>query len=238
MSVDNLDTPFDSDLLFGAGSGGENVKILSYAAEGTPITRADVQAYQSQLLAVRQQANSQIAKPLIGLLSSVDNPLSAQQGASETAPPVQRGFGLSDEGTMSSSTAVAGVDKAEIQSIISQLQFDVEPVHRAWATPQQQMAEQGSFYNYGLNPHLLKEYIEAQIALRIEKSRRTSVTVGNGGVVSGNTENAFMRPPTAPPVHPVDQGWAVNTDQAWGSWDAPPQQSSWQTATTDDPWKV
>ena len=73
MSVDNLEPPFDKDLLFGAGSGGDNVKILSYAPEGIPITRADVQAYQSQLLAVRQQANSQIAKPLIGLLETIEN---------------------------------------------------------------------------------------------------------------------------------------------------------------------
>jgi len=219
MSVDHLAPPFNKDLLFGAGSGGDNVKILSYAAEGIPITRADVQAYQSQLLAVRQQANSQVAKPLIGLLSSVDNPLSGQQGSSnDSGTPVPRAFGLSDEGSaMSTSTAVAGVDKSEIHAIMSQLQFDVEPVHRAWSTPQQQIAEQGSFYNYGLNPHLLQEYMEAQIALRIEKSRRTSVTVG-GGEISGNTENAVMRPV---------------------GWGAPQQSSSWQAPPlADDPWSV
>ena len=170
-----MSVEIDSDLLFGMATGGDQVRILSYAAEGTPITRADVQAYQSQLVSVRQQSNSQIAKPLIGLLSSLDNSAALIQSEALNAVPVNRGFGLSDE--THSARSVAGVDKSEISRIVSQLQFDLEPVHRAWSTQQQQSAAASDFYNYGLNDKLLREYIEAQIALRIEKSRRQGVQV-------------------------------------------------------------
>ena len=206
------DPPFDRDLLFGSGIGSENVRILSFAPEGVPITRTDVQAYQSQLLAVRHQANSQIAKPLIGLLSSVDNPLtSTESGANPSSAPVQRAFGLSDEGAgVVSSRTVAGIDRGEIESIVSKLQFDIDPVHRPWTNPHQQMVDLPNFFNYGLNPHLLREYLEAQIALRIEKSRRTSLKVSE---VSGNTQNAVMRP-------------------------IPTPQPSTAVGATDDPWRV
>jgi len=220
--------PFDKDLLFGAGTGSENVRILSFAPEGIPITRADVQAYQSQLLAVRHQANSQIAKPLIGLLSSVDNPLSASESGTQPASaPIQRAFGLSDEGAgVVSSRTVAGIDKGEIEAIVSKLQFDIEPLHRPWSNPHQQMNDLPNFFNYGLNPHLLREYLEAQIALRIEKSRRTSLKVSE---VSGNTENAFMRPVAHPPAPlPVASS---------GGWGAPPP-AQFQSAPADDPWRV
>ena len=219
------DPPFDKDLLFGAGTGSDNVRILSFAPEGIPVTRADVQAYQSQLLAVRHQANSQVAKPLIGLLSSVDNPLSStDSGSLSASAPVQRAFGLSDENAgVVSSRSVAGIDKSEIDSIVSKLQFDTEPIHRAWSTPHQQMVDMPNFFNYGLNPHLLREYLAAQIALRIEKSRRTSVKISE---VSGNTENAFMRP-VAPPQPPQPPAAA----SGWGVAAAP-------FAPTDDPWRV
>ena len=221
------DPPFDKDLLFGAGTGSDNVRILSFAPEGVPITRADVQTYQSQLLAVRHQANSQIAKPLIGLLSSVDNPLTSNDSAAQlSSAPVQRAFGLSDEGAgVVSSRTVAGIDKGEIEAIVGKLQFDVEPIHRPWSNPHQQMNDLPNFYNYGLNPHLLREYIEAQIALRIEKSRRTSVKISE---VSGNTENAFMRPipQQAQPMPPA----------AAGGWGGPP--APFQQAAVDDPWRV
>ena len=181
---------FDEDLIFGIGNGGDNVRILSYAGEGVPITRTDVQNYQSQLVAVRQQSSSQVAKPLIGLLSSVDNPLKMQMGeGSSGAVPVSRAFGLSDE--QQSARAVAGVDKGEIARIMSQLQLDLEPVHRAWSTQQQQAAETSNFYNYGLNDKLLREYIAAQIAIRIEKSRRVKL-VGSSDV-AGNRDHAAMR---------------------------------------------
>jgi hypothetical protein len=181
---------FDPDLVFGIGNGGDKVRILSYAAEGIPITRSDVQQYQSQLVAVRQQSSAQIAKPLIGLLSSVDNPLKMQTGEGMTGPtPVSRAFGLSDE--QQSARAVAGVDKAEIERIMNTLQFDLEPVHRPWSTQQQQAAESSNFYNYGLNDKLLREYISAQIAIRIEKSRRVKL-VGTSDV-AGNRDNAAMR---------------------------------------------
>lgn len=223
------DPPFDKDLLFGAGTGSENVRILSFAPEGVPITRADVQTYQSQLLAVRHQANSQIAKPLIGLLSSVDNPLTSNDsGPHLSSAPVQRAFGLSDEGAgVVSSRTVAGIDKGEIEAIMSKLHFDTEPIHRPWSNPHQQLNDLPNFFNYGLNPHLLREYIEAQIALRIEKSRRTSVKVSE---VSGNTENAFMRP-IPQPVPPVPHA------PAHGGWGAPPP-APFQQAAVDDPWRV
>lgn len=173
-----------SDLLFGVSTGGSNIRILSYASEGVPITRSNVQTYQSQLLAVRQQASSQVVKPLIGLLSSVDNPLSLP--LHEGGAPVNRNFGLSDEGV-----GIAGIDRREIEKITSKLTYDVEPVHRAWATAQQQTAELGNFYNYGLNPHLLKEYIAAQVGLRIDKSRRVKITKPTD--VAGTRSDAFMR---------------------------------------------
>jgi len=166
----------DSDLLFGLATGGDQVRILSYAPEGTPITRSDVHAYQSQLVSVRQQSASQIVKPLIGLLSSLDNSAALiQSEALSATAPVNRAFGLSDE--THAARSVAGVDKGEISRIVSQLQFELEPVHRAWSTQQQQSAAASDFYNYGLNDKLLREYIEAQIAVRIEKSRRQGVHV-------------------------------------------------------------
>ena len=205
----------DPDLLFGMASGSGNVKILSYAGEGVPIARSDVQAYQSQLVAVRQQASSQVIKPLIGLLSSVDNPASMSDPG--MGAPVSRGFGLSDEGG-SSSVQVAGVDRFEIEKIIQQLTFDAEPVQRAWATQQQQSAETGNFYNYGLNAHLLREYVAAQVALRIERSRRVKITGPTG--VAGNRDSASMRPQQHHMHHPMPQM-------------APPVQH-----VPDDPWRV
>jgi hypothetical protein len=199
----------DPDLLFGIATGGDQVRILSYAPEGVPITRSDVQNYQSQLVAVRQQASAQIAKPLIGLLSSVDNPAALNVEA-VSGPPVQRGFGLSDEQGKSSSQAVAGVDRSEIHRIMQQLQFDIEPIHRAWATQQQQVAETGNFYNYGLNDKLLREYIEAQIALRIDRSRRVKMVGATD--VAGNRQHASLRLQQMPP---------------------PPQQPAYH-----DPWQV
>ena len=175
----------DPDLLFGMASGGDQVRILSYAAEGVPITRADVQAYQSQLVAVRQQSSSQVVKPLIGLLSSVDNPMNQPA----LAAPVHRAFGLSDE--QQSAKSVAGVDRAEIEHIMASLQFDLEPVHRAWSSQQQQVAESGNFYNYGLTDKLLREYIGAQIALRMEKSRRVKI-VGSTDV-AGNRQQIVCK---------------------------------------------
>lgn len=202
----------DSDLLFGIANGGDQVRILSFATEGQPITRSDVQAYQSQLVAVRQQSSSQISKPLIGLLSSVDNPLKIAGTDAGAVLPVSRAFGLSDEAQ--SSRAVAGVDKNEIERIMSQFHFDLDPVHRPWATQQQQAAEASNFYNYGLNDKLLREYIGAQIALRIERSRRVKL-VGTSDV-AGNREHAAMRshhgtgPPHNVPIReaPVDP-WRV-----------------------------
>jgi hypothetical protein len=189
MSSESLS--IDPDLLFGIASGGDQVRVLSFAAEGVPITRSDVHAYQSQLVAVRQQSSSQVAKPLIGLLSSVDNPLKLASMEGMGATPVSRAFGLSDE--QQSARSVAGVDKGEIDRILTQLQMDIEPIHRAWATQQQQMAETSNFYNYGLNDKLLREYIAAQIAIRIERSRRVKL-VGSSGV-AGNRDRASMRAP-------------------------------------------
>jgi hypothetical protein len=195
MSSESLG--FDTDLIFGVGNGGDQVRILSYSAEGVPITRSDVQQYQSQLVAVRQQSSSQISKPLIGLLSSVDNPLKLGTGETGGGPvPVSRGFGLSDE--QQSARSVAGVDKAEIERIMNQLQFDLDPVHRPWSTQQQQVAETGNFYNYGLNDKLLREYIAAQIAIRLEKSRRIKLVGASD--VAGNRGHAAMRPPP-PAMH-------------------------------------
>ena len=168
-------TEVDGDLLFGLATGGDQVRILSYASEGVPISREDVLAYQSQLVSVRQQSNSQVVKPLIGLLSSLDNSAAFIQSEALNATPVNRVFGLSDE--VNAARSVAGVDKGEISRIMSQLQFDLEPVHRAWSTQQQQTAAASDFYNYGLSDKLLREYIEAQIAVRIEKSRRQGVHV-------------------------------------------------------------
>jgi hypothetical protein len=188
MSSESLG--FDPDLIFGICNGGDQVRILSYSAEGVPITRSDVQQYQCQLVAMRQQSSSQIAKPLIGLLSSVDNP--SKMGipdASSGQVPVSRGFGLSDEQQMARS--VAGIGRAEIEKIMSQFQYDLEPVHRAWSTQQQQIAESSNFYNYGLNDKLLREYIAAQVAIRLERSRRVKL-VGSTDV-AGNRDHASMR---------------------------------------------
>ena len=192
----------DRDLLFGMASGGPNVKFLSYAGEGVRITRASVQSYQSQLVAVRQQASMQIAKPLIGLLSSVDNPISQQSFESSAGPAVHRGFGLSDEAR---AHQVAGVDRAEVDRIMSQLTFDTDPVHRAWATQQQQTAESGHFYNYGLNAHLLREYIGAQVALRIDKSRRVKITASTD--VAGHRGDAHMRRHPERSSHRLEDPW-------------------------------
>ena len=204
----------DQDLLFGIATGGDQVRILSYAAEGVPITRTDVHNYQSQLVAVRQQASSQTVKPLIGLLSAVENPAAMPTEAAAAAPVQRRAFGLSDEGqsSMSSAHAVAGVDKAEIHRIMQQLQLDIDPIHRAWATQQQQAAEASNYYNFGLNERLLREYIEAQIALRIDRSRRVKL-VGSTDV-AGNRQHAQLRQHHQPP--PVQQ----------------------QAPTYHDPWKV
>lgn len=200
----------DPDLLFGVATGGPNLKFLSYAGEGVPITRANVQSYQSQLVNVRQQANSQIAKPLIGLLSSVDNPLSVPSFDGSSGPPVKRGFGLSDESGVSAHQ-VAGVDRHEIERITSQLTYDVDPIHRAWATQQQQSAESSNFYNYGLNAHLLKEYIAAQVALRLDKSRR--VKIAGSTDVAGNRADAFMR--KAPPAAHHQPTFVPAADDPW-----------------------
>ena len=224
------ESQLDKDLLFGMTTGGDQVRILSYAAEGVPITRADVQAYQSQLVAVRQQASSQVVKPMIGLLSSVDNPLMMSNEALN-GPPIKRAFGLSDEQTVSTSHTVAGVDKAEIQRIMQQLQFHIEPVHRAWATQQQQAAESSNFYNYGLNDRVLREYIEAQIALRIEKSRRQSVKIVGSTDVAGNRQHAAMRP--------HQEAWGhVPVQQAPPPVHRPQPAPVFQQPAYHDPWKV
>ena len=87
--------------------------------------------------------------------------------------------------------SVAGIDRAEIERIMSQFQYDLEPVHRAWSTQQQQVAESSNFYNYGLNDKLLREYIAAQVAIRLEKSRRVKLVGASD--VAGNRDHASMR---------------------------------------------
>jgi hypothetical protein len=126
-----------------------HVKILYFASEGTPVTRRDVMTYKTQLTAA-------------------SNPSLSLNAVSAVAAPA-RSFSLSDE----AGGGASGADKQKLEMIISQLQFDVQPLVRAWTVIGGNMETMlTQYYNYGLNEQLLKEYLEQQIVLRMNRAQR------------------------------------------------------------------
>ena len=127
----------------------DRIKFLYFAPEGVGVTREDVQTYKKQLNAGK------------------DKP-----GLTVVLPTVNRSFALSDE-----PSAVAAVDRESLQKVIAQLNFDIQPLVRAWSGNAE--AIQAQYYNYGLNETLLKEYLEHQISLRLTRAQRQAISTGH-----------------------------------------------------------
>ena len=167
LSTRNLD--------FGLGTGGDSVRVLSYAPEGIPVSRQDVVTYQSQLSNIKQQANlSALSANSITVGVSADVMDSSMANSSASLAETRRLFGLSDEPgklnitvSAASAVAVAGVDKNKLEEIISGLQWDIDPISRPWAAQANPYQETVS---------VLQLRLECDIVKRTrEKSNRSSV---------------------------------------------------------------
>ena len=84
-------------------------------------------------------------------------------------PASNRQVLLSDEAPVSS------VDRARLDGVLAQLHFDIQPLTRGWTASGNPETLAAQHFNYGLNEHLFREFLEQQIILRLNRVNRHSL---------------------------------------------------------------